>query len=404
MTVLPRFVAPAGTVLRLSDLTAWLRRASGPDGEVRRLEEAFEARYDLGRAFALSSGRAGMTVLVRALAERAGRGDEIVVPGYTCYSVAASAVRAGLRVRPVDVSPTSLDFTADALDAVDLSRAVAIAGTSLYGIPADLAGLERRARAAGVAFIDDAAQALDARVGERWAGSFGDAGIFSFDKGKNITSLQGGIVSARDPEFAERLAHAFRALPAPPATEVAVQSAKLLAYAMLLRPSLYWLPNRALTLGETPFELEYPTTQLAPSLAALVAAQFRRIEALTASRVRVADRLRSALTGVEGVVLPDHPGARKVYPRFPLVLAEPKRRDALLAALTRAGFGATGSYPLPLIDVPGLAPYLAPGLADTPGARAIARGMLTLPTHGHVRDADIGAMADIVRGGSPGYL
>jgi perosamine synthetase len=373
-----------------------MRAAVGPSREVRLLEEAFEARYGLKHVFILSSGRAGMTVLLRALAERAPGRNEVVVPGYTCYSVAASAVRAGLRVRPVEVSSRTLDLDRQALEPLDLSRTVAIAGTSLYGIPVDLPGLERFARDRGVAFIDDAAQCLDGRVGERWAGSFGDAGLYSFDKGKNITSLQGGVVACRDDELGERLGHAFRALPAPPASEVAVQSMKLLAYALLLRPSLYWIPNRALTLGETPFELDYPTTQLADSLAGLVRRQFARIDALTASRVRAAERIRAALSGARGLVLPDHPGARSVYPRFPVVLEDGARRDALLARLVGAGFGATGSYPLPLVDVPGLKPHLAEGFADTPRARAVAQGMLTLPTHGHVSDADIATMTAVV--------
>lgn len=400
MTLLPRFVAPAGTVLRAGDLLGWLRGALGRGAELRRLEEAFEARYGLRHAYLLSSGRAGMTILLRALAERTHGRDEVVVPGYTCYSVAASAVRAGLRVRPVDVSPRTLDFDPHALDAVDLSRTVAITGTSLYGIPVGLPRLERVARERGVAFVDDAAQTLDGRVGERWAGSFGDAGIYSFDKGKNITSLQGGVVTCRDDDLAERLAHAFRAMPAPSPTAVTVQSLKLLAYTVLLRPSLYWIPNRAMKLGETPFELDYPTTALAPSLAGLVRRQFERIDGLTESRIRVAARLRDGLAGLPGLILPEHPGARCVYPRFPVVLEEGARRDGLLARLVRVGIGATGSYPLPLIDVPDLRPHLAGEVADTPGARAIARGMLTLPTHGHVTDGDVATMTTIVAGGS----
>lgn len=395
MSALPRFVAPAGTVLRASDLPGWLRGAVGGD-EPRRLEEAFEARYGLSHVFLLSSGRAGMTILLRVLAERAGGRDEVVVPGYTCYSVAASAVRAGLRVRPVDVAPHALDFEPAALDAVDLSRTVAITATSLYGIPAGLPRLERFASERGVALVDDAAQCLDGRIGDRWSGTFGDAGIYSFDKGKNITSLQGGVVVCHDAELGARLSHALRALPAPAPTAVAVQSAKLLAYALLLRPSLYWIPNRSMRLGETPFELDYPTTALAPSLAGLVRRQFARIDAITASRIRAAGRLRAALTGLPGLTMPDHPGARSVYPRFPVVVEDGGRRDGMLARLVQSGFGATGSYPLPLIDVPGLRPHLVDGVADTPAARGVARGMLTLPTHGHVTDADLARMAAIV--------
>jgi hypothetical protein len=46
-----------------------------------------------------------------------------------------------------------------------------------------------------------------------WAGTFGDAGLFSFDKGKNITTLQGGVIVCRDDELAERLRAIFALLP-----------------------------------------------------------------------------------------------------------------------------------------------------------------------------------------------
>ena len=395
MRLLPRFVAPAGTVLRGSDLLGWLRGSLARD-ERRALEQAFESRYGLRHLFLLSSGRAGMTVLLRALAERAPGRNEVVVPGYTCYSVAASAVRAGLTVRPVDVAAATMDYAPGALDAVDPARVVAIAGTSLYGIPVAGPKHEALARAQGVAYVDDSAQCLDGQVDGRWSGTFGDAGLYSFDKGKNITSLQGGAVICADDALADRLSHAFGAMPAPSMTEVVVQSAKLLAYALLLRPWLYWIPNSLLTLGETPFELEYPTTELAPSLAALVRQQFARIDGITASRIRHATRIRAALAGAPGLLLPDHPGARSVYPRFAVVAEDGARRDRLLAALRSAGFGATGSYPLALRDVADLGQYLAPNVADTPGARAIARGMLTLPTHGHLTNDDVTRMTALI--------
>lgn len=393
---LPRFVAPAGTVLRGSDLLGWLRGAGTGHAALDGLEAAFRARYGRRHVFFLSSGRAGMTILLRALAERAPGRSEVAVPGYTCYSVAASAVRAGLTVRPLDVAPAAMDIAPEARDSLDPARTLALVATSLYGLPAALPAHETWARQHDVALVDDAAQCLDGQVGGRWSGTFGDAGLFSFDKGKNITALQGGVVTCDDDELADRLARLFRAMPAPGAGTVAAQSLQLLAYTVLLRPWLYWLPNRLLRLGETPFELEYPTTRFAPSLAALVGRQFARIDAITGSRVAHAARLRAGLAGAPGLLIPGDPSARNVHPRFAIVFADGVRRDATLARLVDGGIGATGSYPLALRDVPGLAPYLAADTADTPRARAVARGLLTLPTHGHVTDRDLAAMVTLI--------
>ena len=397
MSPLARFVPPAGTVLRARDILGWLRDAARSQGELRRLEEALEARYGVRHLFLVSSARAGMTILLRALAERSPGRHEVAMPGYTCYSVAASAVRAGLRVRPLDILPDTLDIAPDALANAELGDAVALVGTNLYGIPSDLPHLEAVARARGTSFIDDAAQCLDGRVAGRWVGSFGDAGLFSFDKGKCITSIQGGVIVCRDGDLAARLDRACAALPTPAMAAVAVQGAKMLAYFVLLRPWLYWIANTTLRLGDTPFELDSPMTAYPESLAPLVRRQLARIEEITAVRVAHAARLRELLDGTPGVYLPTIREARSVHPRFPIVFDDPARRDAVLRTLVRAGIGATASYPRALRDVPDVQPHLARDTKDTPGARRVAAGIVTLPTHAFVSRRDLERMRDIIQ-------
>lgn len=398
MSVLPRFVPPAGTVLRASEVLGWLGDAATPGGELERLRAAIEQRYGVRHVFLASSASAGMTVLLRVLAERSGR-KEAAVPGYTCYSVAASAVRAGLSVRPVDVLPSTIDIAPAALAAADLGAAAALVATSLYGIPADLPRLEAAARDAGTPFIDDAAQCLDAKVAGRWVGTFGDAGLFSFDKGKNITSIQGGVILCRDDDLAERIARACDALPAAPAASVMTMAAKMLAYFVLLRPRLYWIANKLVPLGDTPFVLDSPMTRYSGRLAPIVRRQVARLEDITAGRAANAQRLQAALDGAPGLLLPSKGRPEGVYPRFPIVFEDAARRERTLRSLVDAGIGATGSYPRALRDVPDIKPHLAPGTADTPGARAVATGILTLPTHAYVTGRDIDLIARIVRAG-----
>ena len=392
-----RVLAPAGTVVPAGEVLGWLWDAVTRGDERARLAAAFESRYGLRRAFLVSSARAGMSVLLRAMGERVPGRREVAMPGYTCYSVAASAIRAGYRVRPLDVDSTTLDLAPDALAAAPLDQALALIATSLYGLPADLPALEAAARAAGAQLVDDAAQCLHGRIGDRWVGTFGDAGLYSFDKGKNLTSIQGGVIATSDADLAERLARACAALPEPPARETLMLSAKMLAYAVLLRPSLYGLATRMATLGETPFELEAPTTRFPRRLVSLVRRQFDRLDGITAERQRRAETLRALLADVPGISVPGRAGTTAVYPRLALVFDDPARRDAARAALVAAGIGATGSYPRALIDVPGIGPHLAEGTRDTPRARAVAAGILTLPTHEHVTELDLERVACIVQ-------
>ena len=95
---------------------------------------------------------------------------------------------------PGSATSTRARFGMDpaALERCDFSRVLAVVTANLYGIPNALPDLERIARERGVYLLDDAAQSLGARLGGRAVGTFGDAGLYSFDKGKIICTIQGG--------------------------------------------------------------------------------------------------------------------------------------------------------------------------------------------------------------------
>ena len=138
-----------------------------------------------------------------------------------------------------------------------------------------------------------------------------------------------------------------------------------------------------LGLGLTPFETDYPIESYSRALAGLATVQLQRLDHINGIRRRNADRLRAALASVPGLSAPKVlPGAEPVYPRYP-VFVEPERRAGFIAALERAGIGATASYPQALIDVPEVARRLLPDQRPTPGAREVARRIVTLPTHGY---------------------
>ncbi len=341
----------------------------------------------------VSSGRAAMSLILETIRRADGDG-EVLVPGYTCFSVAASAVRAGLRVRPLDISPDDLDF-------LDLSgpaeEAVAIVSANLYGNPNDLRTLEVFAQERGIRFIDDAAQALGATSAGRPVGSFGDVGIYSFDKGKNISTIQGGAIAVSSPSLVDALSRVIDGLPLPPTSHLARRYASVAAYAIFLRPWLYWLPNALLRLGETPFELDYPMTRYPGQLEELALAQLGRLQELSTGRRAIAGQLHHRLRDIDGLSFPKSRGGESVALRLPILLPDRATRDRVRDALVAAGVGATASYPRALIDVPEIRPHLAPGVSDTPRAREVAERILTLPTHSFVGDRDMDRMEHCIR-------
>ena len=68
-----------------------------------------------------------MYLLFRAVRTLAGPDKtDVIVPSYTCYSVPAAAIRAGLRVRILDINTRTLSYDLDQLARTDFSKVLAI--------------------------------------------------------------------------------------------------------------------------------------------------------------------------------------------------------------------------------------------------------------------------------------
>lgn len=388
------YIAPAGTPLSLSDLVLGLGAGLRPRDSSEQLAALLAAHSGQPQCWLVRSGRTSMTILFEAMKRVAGpRRDEVVVPGYTCYSVAAAVERAGLKVRICDIDPQTLSPDLHQLQQLDFSSVLCIVSANLYGIPNALTEIEALAKDRGVFLLDDAAQSLGARYQGRAVGGFGDAGLYSFDKGKNITTIQGGAIVARGDALRRAIDELVRALPEPSFADTTGDAVKLAAYWLLLRPTLYGITQRMpfLGLGRTPYETIYPMSRYSGLLAGMALRLARRLDKINSARVGNARALHAALQGLPGVRLIDPPAqAASVYTRLPVFVADMQRRQRLIERLNAAGIGATRSYPFAIHDIPELAGRLAPTQIDRPAARAVAESIFTLPTHGYC-PPDLGA-------------
>ena len=171
--------------------------------------------------------------------------------------------------------------------------------------------------------------------------------------------------------------------------------------ALFLHPSLYWIPNRIpqLGLGRTVFTTDFPLESPTRFLTALGAEVLPRLQELTRARTANATALDRGAAHDSG---PAVRRASEATPcrrscRLPVLLPDPGTRDRALAALTRAGIGASRSYPASLADVPELQRWsvLRRGRrADDSWPQRI----LTLPTHPFVSADDISRTAAVLRG------
>jgi dTDP-4-amino-4,6-dideoxygalactose transaminase len=172
--------------------SGWL--TTGP--RVRRFEAEFAAYAGAPHAIALNSCTAGLHLSL--LAAGVGQGHEVVTTPLTFCATANVIVHTGATPVFADIDPSTwnLDPAAAADRITPATRA--LLAVDYAGRPADLEAFERMARARGLAFIEDAAHCVEGAVGGRKVGSIADFTCFSFYATKNLSTGEGGMVTARD--------------------------------------------------------------------------------------------------------------------------------------------------------------------------------------------------------------
>jgi dTDP-4-amino-4,6-dideoxygalactose transaminase len=173
----------------------------GPD--VATFEENFASYLGSSHCIGLSSGTAALQFALEACG--VGPGDEVILPA-TTYIASAVAVSA-IGARPVLIDVDSTYFMdPNLLEAALTPATKAIMPVHLYGQAMPMEPILEFARRHDLAVIEDACQAHGARQNGRRAGTFGQAGCFSFYPGKNLGAYgDGGAVVTDDPAIADRL-------------------------------------------------------------------------------------------------------------------------------------------------------------------------------------------------------
>ncbi len=171
---------------------------------VEEFEELWAAYCGTPHTVGVGNGTDAIQLTLMALG--IGPGDEVVIPTNTFVASPEAVVLAGAVPRFADVSPHTLLLTPDAFEAAITSRTRAVIIVHLYGQMPDMDALCRIADRAGLAVIEDAAQAHGAAWRGRRAGSIGLAGCFSFYPGKNLGAFgDGGAVVTSDAGLARRI-------------------------------------------------------------------------------------------------------------------------------------------------------------------------------------------------------
>ena len=386
-----RSLPPAAAPLGWRDVWHGITGAFTPERSLLAREQELRREFGVAHVFLVSSGTAALKLTLTALRSLSTRTD-VVLPAYTCFSVPAAILKAGLRPVLCDITPATFDFDHGLLEQTLTPGTLCVIAHHLFGIPSDIDRVRATCRARGIFVVEDAAQAMGPEGNGRKLGTRGDVGIFSFGRGKNVTCGSGGVIVTNSSQIAEAIALEYGGVPSPALWETVKDFLSLVLMAIFIRPRLYWIPAALpfLRLGETVFPKEVPVRRLSGIKAGILRGWRERLTRSNEIRSETADyfRQRLPLGAAQGE---SHP-----YLRLPLLAASSQEKQRLCSFSKARGLGLSPAYPTPLNEIPEM--RAAVDGRQFPSARRIAANLLTLPTHQWLLEKDKRALADLCLG------
>ena len=377
-----RTIPPAAASLCVKDLARGLAGLFYSKSYHVKLEHEVKEYFQVKHVFLASSGKAALTIILRALKSLSPEKREVVIPAYTCYSVPSAIVKAGLTVSLCDITSSTFDFELSLLKETLNEKTLCVIPDHLFGIPSDMDGIMSLAAKQGAFVVEDAAQAMGGMRQGKKLGTIGDVGFFSLDRGKNVTSGSGGIIITSSDRIAAAIEREYTSLEEPRAAENVLEFLKAFMLVLFIRPSLYWLPAGLpfLRLGETIFYRDFKIKKFSGIQAGLMRNWRARLEASNQARKDNAEYF------CKGMGLNISDGSSTPFLRLPILAVDRDIRNSIYALSRERGIGLSRMYPASVNKIREIEDQF---FGKTyPTASEVAERILTLPTHEFLSDQD----------------
>lgn len=354
-------------------------------------------------AFTFPSARAALYATLRAM--DIGRGDEVLVTGFTCAAVPGPIVGCGATPVYVDIDPRTFNMEPALVERAVSPRTRAVVVQHTYGNPAPIDAILEVARRHRLRVIEDCCLALGSEDRGRPVGTRGDAAIVSFELSKTLSAGWGGVAWLNGPDLRDRLAAEHAACPFPSRLRAARLAWQVGCSYALYHPSAYRAGRYlgAALYRSKLFRVSTPAVEARGGIGRdflirmsdahwrVLGRQLDRLPAVVGWGRRAAAAYRAVLDrhGVATYPLVS-PGAEPAWARFPFLVDDRRRCQAHFA---RAGveIGQWFDAPVSGADRPGAFAY-APGRC--PRAEVVARHVVNLPVSTRLTSDDVDRVAE----------
>lgn len=345
--------------------------ASGDGPFTKRAQAMLQERFGANRVLLTTSGTTALDLA--ALVLNLQPGDEVIVPSYTFVSTVNAFVLRGAMPVFVDIRPDTLNIDERLIEQAITPRTRAIFPIHYAGVACEMDAIMEIADRHGLLVVEDAAQGVFARYKDRWLGTIGHLGCYSFHETKNISCGEGGALVINDQALEER-------------AEILRDKGTNRGQYLRGDADKYTWVDVGSAYG------------LSDMLAAYLLGQIESMEKLTRRRGEIFDRYASMLAPlverglIRTPVVPQHCATN--YHMFYLLAADIDERTALIAHLGAAGILALFHY-VPLHSSP-FAQSLGVPRMSLPCTEEFSARLLRLPMYFDLNDWEVEEVASRV--------
>ena len=167
--------------------------------------EKFENKFvrflnSKGRAYGVTSGASAVELAASVLSLKPS--DEVIIPSHTYCASALPFTRYNCKIKWADIDSESFCIDPSSVRKLITKKTKAIIVVHLYGAPCNIIEIKRICKKNKIILVEDCAQSLGSKVGDKYVGTFGDLSIFSFHQQKNITTLgEGGMLLVNNKKY-----------------------------------------------------------------------------------------------------------------------------------------------------------------------------------------------------------
>ena len=175
--------------------------SQGP--KVKELEDEI-AEY-LGVKYAIAVTNCTSALHLALLSIGIKKGEAVLVADFTFPATGHAVLYCGAKPIFVDVDLKTYNMNPESIEEKITERTKAIIPVHTFGQPAEMDKIMEIAENHNLKVIEDAACALGAKYKNKYAGTIGDVGCFSFHARKGITTGEGGMVVTNDKNLADKI-------------------------------------------------------------------------------------------------------------------------------------------------------------------------------------------------------